>query len=475
MITTNPDIMVIGDSLAQGCRSLTVNQEFSSQCYGARIAQVGRVPFTTPDFARPILFDLEQEVRQVDFGLGVLDAGVVFEGFTQRFRSNLQDWLANRKESDAATFENIALAGCKVGDLMDRTAQTSSIQIAQLTPNGANSDILKLDLGDLHLAINGRFTLNPSQDPAYAGYSPMDWVRVREPKRLIIHVGHNHGLYSVGGDGLNVSITQGNFWADFQRLAEQVALLPDTVGQIIVVLLPKVGSVANLAPVGTQRDPQGYAASYDPVLSTSPSSLSASELEAIDQTIESTNDSIAQLFKTAAGAKAGRYVFVSTYALLQDIDYKNSLDPKKLIPVGASTYSNEYLQGTSVALPAVPGQGRSVRYATRVIHGGFQSIDGMHATGLGYAVLAARIMDAIGWTYDQNALYTQAFNEDALLSQYPGQLDGVTGLLKMVRDFRRLDKLPQHTSTVATTQTPSNLEETLSIMKSALADRAYGN
>ena len=473
MFTTNPDLMVIGDSLAQGCRSLTVNRQFCAQSYAARIAQVGKFGFSTPDFARPVLFDLEQEVRRVDFGFGLLEPAVLFAGFTGRFRDNLKEWLANRRESDAVAFDNLALAGCKVGDLLDRTAKTSADQIAQLTPNGANSDILKLDVGDLHLAINARFTLNPSQDPAYATYSPMDWVRARQPKRLIIHAGHNHGLYSVGGDGLDVSVTQGNFWQDFQRLASQVALLPDVVGQIIVVLLPKVGSVANLAAVGSQRDAQGYASSYEPVFSLSPASLTAAEIEAIDNSIHTTNDNIIKLFQQAAGANIGRYVFVSAFDLLHDIDYKNSLDPNRLIVVANDTYSNEYLQGTSVALPQVPGQGRSVRYASRVIHGGFESIDGMHASGLGYAVLGARVMDKMGWKYDQGQLYSQAFNEDLLLSQYPPQLDGVTGLLKMVRSFRRLDKLPQHTSTLVTTQTPSSLEETVSLMKSALADRSY--
>jgi hypothetical protein len=35
-------------------------------------------------------------------------------------------------------------------------------------------------LGDLHLAINGRFTLNPSQGPAFHDFTPLAWVRARK-------------------------------------------------------------------------------------------------------------------------------------------------------------------------------------------------------------------------------------------------------------------------------------------------------
>jgi hypothetical protein len=58
--------MSIGDSLAQGCRSLTVKESFCEQSWPARVAEAQKWEFVTPDFPRPVLFDLEEEIRRLD-------------------------------------------------------------------------------------------------------------------------------------------------------------------------------------------------------------------------------------------------------------------------------------------------------------------------------------------------------------------------------------------------------------------------
>ena len=57
----HPELMIIGDSQAQGCRSLTVTADYSKQSWAARVANSQGWQFRTPDFPRPILFDLEQD------------------------------------------------------------------------------------------------------------------------------------------------------------------------------------------------------------------------------------------------------------------------------------------------------------------------------------------------------------------------------------------------------------------------------
>ena len=49
----NPELMIIGDSIAQGCRSLTVNRAYCAQSWAARVAQEQDWDFVTPDFPRP--------------------------------------------------------------------------------------------------------------------------------------------------------------------------------------------------------------------------------------------------------------------------------------------------------------------------------------------------------------------------------------------------------------------------------------
>jgi hypothetical protein len=42
-------------------------------------------------------------------------------------------------------------------------------------------------IADLHVAINARFTLNPSQEPNFANFTQLEWVRAR-----VLNVGFAH-------------------------------------------------------------------------------------------------------------------------------------------------------------------------------------------------------------------------------------------------------------------------------------------
>lgn len=106
----SPELMIIGDSLAQGCRSLTVNQSVCQQSWAARIAEEQGWQFVTPDLPRPILFDLEDEIRRLDT-LTLSVNNFRFQGIENRIRSNLQAWLQNAKESAFSCFDNLGLSG----------------------------------------------------------------------------------------------------------------------------------------------------------------------------------------------------------------------------------------------------------------------------------------------------------------------------------------------------------------------------
>lgn len=62
----NPELMVIGDSLAQGCRSLSVTAKFCAESYGARIARERGWEFEAPNHPRPeSLRNIEAEIRRL--------------------------------------------------------------------------------------------------------------------------------------------------------------------------------------------------------------------------------------------------------------------------------------------------------------------------------------------------------------------------------------------------------------------------
>jgi hypothetical protein len=436
----NPELMIIGDSLAQGCRSLTVNQAYCQQSWAARIAEERDWDFVTPDFPRPILFDLEDEVRRLDT-LTLSVANFRFEGIAGRIRDNLREWLANAQESGFPCFDNLGISGALIYDLYTCSAASCAAKIAELTPQGAATPLHLASIGDLHFAINGRFTLNPSQDPAFDGFTPLDWVRARRPQRLLVQIGHNHGLYQIGSEAQDVPFDQpggdglhGDYWVQWQTLAADLAGLPAEVSTIVVALLPKVGAVANLAPREADRE-NGYAPTYGPVLSTSTAILSGERLAAIDQAIRDANARIQEIVTNAATATgaAGRLQFLDTFALFDRFDFKNSLDSERQIPVTDQvSIDNRYVDGRFHLFPLNAA-------GWRLSAGGFQSIDGMHPSGCGYAKLALEAIDLLKLSRDSDALLQEAFAHDSLLSDYPIELRAVTSLLQMVRDLIRLN------------------------------------
>src|SRR5437667_10237331 len=108
-----PKLMVIGDSLAQGCRSLSVKADFCAQGWPARVAQAQGWEFVTPDFPREVLFDLEAEVRRLNT-LTISVEQLRFEGFETRFRRNLGEWLQAGVESSSRCFDNLAVSGALI-------------------------------------------------------------------------------------------------------------------------------------------------------------------------------------------------------------------------------------------------------------------------------------------------------------------------------------------------------------------------
>lgn len=436
-----PKLMVIGDSLAQGCRSLTVSRAFCAQSWPARLARSQGWEFVPPDHPRPVLFDLEDEVRRLTT-LGFALAGARFEGIEPRFRRNLAEWLAGTAESSSPCFDNLAVAGALIGDLYARTAATSDAEIAALTGNNPNAQLSVKAVGELHVAINARFTLNPTRDPAFAGFTMLDWVRARKPETLVVQIGHNHGLYEVGSraaakpiDGTDA--VYGAFWDQWARLATDLAALPPEVGTIAVVLLPKVSAVANLSAQGPNRT-NGYADTYDPVFAPSAGSLTGAELAAIDAQIRAANDRVRALVLSAAttAGTAARVKFVDTYALFENYDFKNAPDPARRIDLGDGiVVDNRYLDAVTERQSWFA---RPTRYWAA---GGLQSADGMHPTGCGYALFASEVMAALNLPHDRMALLRQGYAEDRLLSAVPGELGVVVRLLALLRELDRLNRL----------------------------------
>src|SRR5262249_11094710 len=124
------------------------------------------------------------------------------------------------------------------------------------------------------------------------------------------------------------------YFDQWDQLAQHLAQLPAEVETILVVLLPKVGAVANLQPKGIDRQ-HGYAETYQPGFSISASILAGDRLRAVDEAIQQANATI-QGKLTAAATAAGtadRLEFLDVFALFDSRDYKNSRDASRRIAV----------------------------------------------------------------------------------------------------------------------------------------------
>jgi hypothetical protein len=447
----HPESMIIGDSLAQGCRSLTVNAAFCKESWAARVANAQAWQFRTPDFPRSILYDLEQEIRLLGDLIQVAPSDIRFQGLIGRFLQNLRAWLSNHRESNFLCFDNLGLAGAQPYDLYTRTAATSGTEIAKICPDGtATSQVNVNDIGDLHLAINGRFVLNPSQDPTLADMTPINWVQARLPKRLFVQIGHNNGLYSIGADAdpSNLNFTQSNkngdtFYDSFRVIANALASLPEDVQCIVVVLLPKIGGVANLMPTDNGRQNE-YAENYAPTFSISKTLLSGTALSGVDAQIAAANGTIKEIFTTAAQAsnQVGRLKFLDAFSLFEGIDYKNTLDSTRRIVIDPrQLIDNDYIQGGLILQsPFPPGQ---PPFRKAINRGGFESVDGMHPTACGYALFANKAMDLLGLpNNDLSKLMEQGFIDDALLHDFPLKLDLIISILMELRRAFRLGASP---------------------------------
>jgi hypothetical protein len=444
----NPKLMAIGDSLPQGCRHLTVKASYCAQSWPARIAQLQGWDFAAPDHHDPVLFDLEEEIRRLD-PIFLSPANLAFVGLPGRIRANFARWQQQPGGSKFEAFDNLAVAGAKVHDLYSLTSARANDEVNKIIASG--SDNILARTGDLHLPINARFVLNPQQKPEFMDFSALDWVEKRQPETLLVHCGHNHGLFGFGFEARDQpSVTQGDhdgidYFGQWKKVSERLAALPASVKNILVVLLPKVGAVAALHPTSNQRV-NGYAAFYAPRIIPTSRTLSGTRVAEVDSMIRDTNVRIEKVIRDSA-KQAGtemRLKFLDAYASLEALDFKNSLDTKRRLKLtGNQLIDNRYLDGK----PNFP------IFTGALIAGGYLSIDGMHASGVGYADVASHAMQALGLPHsatDRMKLLRRAFDEDSLLSKYPLELDGLIQLIDLARTFINANHfIPTTTATLA--------------------------
>ena len=439
-----PELMVLGDSLSQGCRSLSVTSKYCRESWGARIAASQDWRFDTPDHPRPVLFDLERIVRRFNLVLGPiipLIAGVrVLKGIEKNANAWRDDLAQKQVRSSFETFSNLGVAGAVIPELYEMTYASARDRAFELMADRDLSDLSDLTpvIGELHRVLNYAFVLNPAHKTNLQHLTPLDWVARRKPTRLMIQTGHNHGLWDAGftANYKLVSYAKLRDQAGIEEMAERLARLPAGVEQIVYFLLPKVGAVANLIPKGDLED--GYYDEYAPALVPVPEVQTRVEMASIDASVQKTNQEIrerfTEIFNQVKPNNAKRLTFVDTYQVFDRYDYKNSRNPAAKVRVSGKGITNERLDGKS-RYSGPPS--KRISMGVDLYRGGFQSFDGMHPSGVGYALLASEVMDKLDLPHDRGSILKRAFKDDKLLSNYPQQSEAIYGIVNLIQMLRR--------------------------------------
>jgi hypothetical protein len=278
----NPELMVIGDSLAQGCRSMTVSASLCSQSYATQASSAMGWTYSPPKHPYPVIFDLEEIIRNyvtIAFPVDIAPLLIHLENNLNAWRKFFQE----PEKSYPECYDNLAVAGATLADMTGLT-YGSSISSLKSLDSFTFLELWKIrgqDLGTLYKAINSAFVLNPSGDLAYQDYNMLRWVEARKPKRLIVHMGHNDGLYAIGSGAQPTDLT--HMIQPYKGLIDQIAAITDRSQEVIFILLPKVSAVANLAVTGSGPNNNGYWAQYQPVFSTSKNTFTAQVMQAQDE------------------------------------------------------------------------------------------------------------------------------------------------------------------------------------------------
>lgn len=420
-----PEMMAIGDSLFQGVRSLTIKRGMCQLSPPALVAEglAIRHAFFCPDPARPILIDMEEWLRKLP-RISAIKADL---------GENADYWFKTPKSpSGRLLFDNISVASATVADLYTDSWATADAELKKL-PRNAKQRIKKLELDGLDLGaivqhLNTRFTLNPGRLPGVKPMTQVDLVAARLPKRLLVNIGSNNGLWDIAFEANPKGRVK--MRRELRELGKRLNALPAEVEHIYFNTLALPSTVPNLMPIpdhaewGKKPGKGKYYDRYENRFGFGYGSMSGAEMERIDKHVIAVNAEAERILRKEFDDPK-RLHFVDMASLLRKYDSKHQVRTK----------SNVLKLKNKKTLTNVTTE---ANFWGAFARGGFAGLDGMHLTVPGYAIMAQSILDKIKQAEPGTRMtkldLDEAFRRDKLLSDMPGVWDGA---LWLWRDLRR--------------------------------------
>lgn len=415
-----PEIMAIGDSLYNGVRSLTINKQLARLSPPARVAEgFGFTGFISPNYPYEVLIDVE------DFLRGNIDIGALprlKDLLLDRILVNAENWERRRDRwSNRLFFDNISISGAEIATLYTDQAgphrETASRLTAKLREHrhqfGAG------DGANLYYALNAAFLLNPSAHPELMDKTSLDLVALRKPKRLLVNIGSNEGIFM----GCMLARLDDAIIRSVEAIPEKMEQLaaemrrrfaPDCAPLIVFNSLVRPSAVANLTQRNFASQNQGCGTYYDlyygNLLNTS--NIPGSAVAEFDRLIVKVNAEAARKVKAVfAGDTRHKILFADINALSKSHDDKHGCE-RKTDRIMVRLNGREGVHLTNFPLWSFVASG-----------GGLFSLDNMHLTSVGYAMMANEVGRTIAAAAPGKAFtpisYQRACDEDSLLQQPP--------------------------------------------------------
>jgi len=309
---SRPEMMAIGDSLYNGVRSLTIDGDLANHSVPAQVARAFSWGFVSPDYRRPVLADFERMASHLGEAVNLRAACI----------TNARQWLNSKDWSAHTVFHNLSIAQQVVLNPMHRCYNDSLARAIALTRLGKGIEIGVLPR--LYQAINTCFILNPSQDPKRGSMSAVDIVAELNPKRLLVNLGINDGLFLLllTSDGSNYSTI--DFSTKMANLIAELATKCGGVEHFYINLMPKPSAIANLMPLDWSDGPAaGYFGTYKSYLYGASGTIPGELMQQIDTWV---NDILNQKIRDACAGVGAKAHFVDLFALTAKHDFKNGLE-----------------------------------------------------------------------------------------------------------------------------------------------------
>jgi lysophospholipase L1-like esterase len=311
--------------------------------------------------------------------------------------------------------------------VVDLTTATYAASLAVAQPLAALGAALPLrDLPTLYQALNTCFVLNPQRTPN-DHRTAVDIVAAEKPRRLLVNVGVNDGLWTLllMGDaaGFRSLIDPSTAMAG---LAAALSAKCAPVEHFYINLLPKPSAIANLMPRTDDETPNnGYFQQYLGRLLQA-GGIDGATMRQVDDWV---HNQINPRIRAAFGVLGARAHFIDLYDVTASYDRKNGNATKEVLVRNG---------GTQILIDNLPLEVLPIVGGRR--DGGLFGLDNLHPTVVGYGLFAQAVCDAIAAAehvvapkIDMQACY----DADTLLNHLPPDIALADFVLTFIGGFIR--------------------------------------